>query len=295
MNETVTIAFRSQYSDRVYQLVEQKGSRLMAAVTMKLIDHAEDAYFERLGSATVRRKTVRNSLSEPSDIPHSRRKMFMEDYYSEVWLDKEDELRMLIDPKSDYAMKQAAALGRQIDDLIIAAATGNATAVDDAYGTTTVALPSGQIVGEDIGASNSDLNVDKLLNTNRIFDQNDCEEGASRVIVYDAKAKEALLNTTEIGSRDFNSVYALVTGSVNSFCGFNFILSNRILGAGTEGDPRLVLAFEKEGIGLAMQRNITSRMVEDDQRHFMWKVYSSMSAAATRVEEERVVSIECVG
>lgn len=295
MNETVTIAFRSQYSDRVYQLVEQKGSRLMAAVTVKQIDHAEDAYFERLGSATVRRKTSRNSLSEPSDIPHSRRKMYMEDFYTEAWLDKEDELRMLIDPKSDYAMKQASALGRQIDDLIIAAATGNAVAVDADYGVTNVALPSGQIIEEDIGATNSDLNVDKLLNANRIFDQNDCQEGASRVVVYDAKAKEALLNTTEIGSKDFNSVYALVTGQVNSFVGFNFILSNRILGAGTEGDPRLVLAFEKEGLGLAMQRNITSRMSEDDQRHYMWKIYSSMSAAATRVEEERVVAIQCVG
>lgn len=44
-----------------------------------------------------------------------------------------------------------------------------------------------------------------------------------------------------------------------------------------------------------MGRNIFSRMTEDDQRHYMWKVYSAMSAAATRVEEERVVSIECVG
>lgn len=294
MVDTATNVFRSQYGDNLYELVEQKGSRLMTTVMNKPIVSAEDAYFDRIGSATARRKTTRHALSEPSDIPLSRRKMYLLDFYSEAWLDHEDQLRMIVDPKSKFAMRQASALGREIDDRIIAAATGNATAVDEDYGVSTVALPSGQYGNKDTGGADSGLSVEKLLEARRIYDANDCDEQAIRTCVYGAADKEALLNTTEVGSRDFNSVHALVTGNVDNFAGFRFVMCNRLLGAGTSGDPRLVLTYEQDAIGLAFLQNIMTRMVEDSDRHFMWKVYSKMTAEAIRVEEERVVVIKTV-
>jgi hypothetical protein len=49
---------------------------------------------------------------------------------------------MLISPQSEYAQAGAFAMGRAMDDAIIAAATGNA--YGGVAGGTTVALPSGQ-------------------------------------------------------------------------------------------------------------------------------------------------------
>lgn len=295
MNDTVSIAFTSQYSDQLYDLVEQQGSRLLNTVSSKIITNAEDAYFERLGSSGVAQERIgRHSLSEPSDIEHSRRVMRIRDFYVEHWLDKHDQLRMLIDPKNKYVMKQSYSLGRKIDQRIVTMATGNSTAVDAVYGTSNVALPSGQYGSKDTGGTNSGLNVDKLLEAQRIYDQNDCAESAKRTCVVAAKDKESLLKTTEVGSQDYNNVYALVSGKINSFCGFDFVLYNSLSGAGTSGDPRLVLTYEKEAMGVAFLRNIVSRIFEDEQRFFMWRVQSEMSMEAIRVEEERVVVIKTV-
>lgn len=57
-------------------------------------------------------------------------------------MDDQDKIRMLIDPTSSYAKAAAAAMGRSMDDVIIAAM--NADAATGVAGGTTTALPSSQ-------------------------------------------------------------------------------------------------------------------------------------------------------
>jgi len=53
---------------------------------------------------------------------------------------------MLSDPKSEYMTAGVWAMGRTIDDLILAAMTGNATSVSSTDAASDVALPSAQKV-----------------------------------------------------------------------------------------------------------------------------------------------------
>ena len=62
------------------------------------------------------------------DTPHSRRMVTMDSWEWADLIDDADKVRMLIDPTSSYAKAAAAAMGRAMDDEIIAAATGTAAA-----------------------------------------------------------------------------------------------------------------------------------------------------------------------
>ena len=109
-----------------------------------------------------------------------------------------DDVRMLVDPKGSYTKAGAWAMGRAIDDLIIAAATGNAVDGDG----TNVALPSGQKITE---SGTAGMTLAKILNAKRILDANQVED-EDRFFIIGSRQLEDLLNVTEVKSADFNSV-----------------------------------------------------------------------------------------
>ena len=122
---TIDVSFIQQFNDNLYILAQQKGSRLRQYVFEKPMN-SKALYFDRLGSTDAVKKTGRHQDTPVMNSPHSRRKVTLDDW---IWADliaDEDVVRMLIDPKSEYAMNAAFALGRAIDKAIIAAARGNA-------------------------------------------------------------------------------------------------------------------------------------------------------------------------
>jgi hypothetical protein len=106
----------------------------------------------------------------------------------------------------------------------------------------------------------------------------------------------ALLNDTTITSADYNTVRALVRGELNEFMGFRFVMTERLDGTadGTDTDPVICLAFAKTGIGLAIGQDIDVRISERDDKSYSTQVYASATFGATRIEDEKVISIQCV-
>ena len=129
---------------------------------------------------------------------HSRRVATLSDYHWATMHDWTDGVRMLVDPKGSYTKAGAWAMGRAIDDLIIAAALGNAT--DDAG--SSVALPAGQKIAE---AGTAGMTLAKILEAKRILDAAEVEN-EDRFFVLGSQQLEDLLNVTEIKSADYNSV-----------------------------------------------------------------------------------------
>ena len=110
-----------------------------------------------------------------------------------------------------------------MDDAVISAATG--TAFTGVAGGTSTALPAGQIITE---AGTGRLTIAKLRQAKEILDLADVDPSLPRYIVVGPKQITDLLGTTEVTSSDFNTVKALASGDVNSFLGFNFVVSNRL-------------------------------------------------------------------
>jgi hypothetical protein len=297
MSLQITTAFVQQFSDNLIMLAQQKGSRLRDAVINKAVT-GDAAYFERIGPTSAQIRTTRHGNSPQVDTPHSRRRVTLADYEWGDLIDKQDEVRMLIDPQSAYAMNAAYAMGRAMDDVIISAATGLATSVSSSLNATTSSIPfaSGNIIDEDFGAAASNLTVAKLIEARRILMKNNIDMDEEMFIVVNASALASLLGTTQVTSADYNTVKTLVSGDIDTFMGFKFIQTERLLGVadGTDTAPVQVLAFAKSALGLAVGMDVNVRIQERPDKSFATYVYAMMSIGATRIEEEKIVEIECV-
>jgi hypothetical protein len=284
MSVQITTAFVEQYKANVLHLAQQKGSRLRDAVRTETVT-GKAHFFERIGSTAAQKRTSRHSDTPRMDTPHSRRKVTMDDYDWADLIDNEDKVRLLISPSSDYAMAGAFAMGRAMDDAIIAAATGNA--YTGVAGGSTQALTSGQKIVHASGG----LTVAKLISAKEILDAADVDPDEPRFLVCAAGQLADLLAITQITSADYNSVKALVQGNIDTFLGFKFIRSQRL---GTDATPsRQVLAFTKSAIGLAVGSDITTKISERSDKNYATQVFLSMTIGATRIEEEKMVEIAC--
>ena len=82
----------------------------------------------------------------------------------------------------------------------------------------------------------------------------------------------------------------MANGEINSFLGFNFIVSNRL---SIESSKRKVIAFAQDGITLGVGKDVQARIDERSDKSYATQVYYCMSIGATRMEEEKVVEIKC--
>ena len=288
MSNQITTAFVQQYSSNVQMLSQQMGSVLRGVVDVESVT-GKNAFFDQVGKTTAVLRTSRHSDTPQIDTPHSRRRVSLADYEWADLIDNADKVRLLIDPTSSYAKAAAAAMGRAMDDVIIAALGG--TSYTGETGSTSVTLPSGQ---KPYSASQTDrLTVAKLLNAKKILDLADVDPSLPRFIVCGPTQISDLLNTTEVKSSDYNTVKALAMGQLDSFLGFKFIVSNRLKFDATNTDDRLAYAFTSDAIKLAIGQDVVARIDERADKSYSTQVYYAMSIGATRMEEEKVVEIAC--
>lgn len=295
MASTIDIAFVRQFEDNLRHLSQQQGSRLRETVMQEMVT-GKSHDFERLGKTAALPDTTRHGDTPIIDVPHSRRRVNLVDRDWGALIDDKDRVRLLIEPTSAYAENAVWSLGRDMDDIIIAAAMGNSTSIDASGTTSNIALPTTQIVDEDFGAADSNLTIEKLIEARRILMRNNVNMNEDLFFVANASALASLLNEAEIQSIDTNTVRALVAGQIDSFMGFKFIHTEQLLGTadGTDTDPVQCFAFARSGMALALGRDISARISERDDKKYSTQVYASMTVGAVRVEEEKVVQVQCV-
>lgn len=284
MSTQITTAFVQQYRSTLYNLVQQKGSRLRNAVTTEMVT-GESAYFEQLGATAAQERLTRHGDSPLMNTPHARRKVNMRDFEWGDLVDDQDKIRLLIDPASAYMQNAMWALGRKIDDIIIGAAFADAQT--GKTGTTTVSFPAANI----IAAAASGMTIAKLLDTKELLDGGETDPEEPRYIALSAKQVSDLLNTTEVKSSDYNTVKALAQGQIDTFMGFKFIRTERLSASGT---TRKCIAWVKSGLLLAMGADMKGNIAPRPDKAFATYVYASVSADSTRMEEAKVIEIDCV-
>ena len=283
MSNQITTAFVQQYSNNVQMLSQQKGSLLRAAVDVETVV-GKNAFFDQVGVASAVKRLTRHSDTPRMDTPHARRRCSLSDYEYSDLIDNQDKIRTLIDPTSAYATAAAYALGRAQDDEIIAALSG--TAFTGETGSTSTVLPSSQKITE---AGTDGLTIAKLRSAKEILDASSVDPSIPRYIAVSPKQITDLLGTTEVTSSDFNTVKSLANGEVNSFLGFNFIVSNRLTSASSK---RLCLVWAMDGCKMAIGQDLMTRIDERADKGYAHQVYVCQSIGATRMEEEKVVTIE---
>ena len=246
MSTQVTTAFVQQFSSNITMLAQQRGSLLRGAVSEESVT-GEKAFFDQIGSTAAVRKTTRHGDTPLVETPHSRRMVTMDTYEWADLIDDADKVAMLASPESVYAQAASYAVGRAMDDAIIAAATGTSKTGKSGSGSTTM------LSANTIAHGSADMSIAKLIATKKAMDLLDVDPSIPRYICVGPNQIEALLNTTSVTSSDFNTVKALVQGQVNQFMGFTFIVSNRLAVA---SNIRTCFAWAQDGIKLAMGKDV---------------------------------------
>jgi len=288
MSTQITTAFVEQYSSNVSLLAQQMGSKLRGAVDVETI-RGKNAFFDQIGASAAVVRSTRHGATPQITTPHSRRRVSLADYEWADLIDDLDKVRMLSDPTSNYAKAAAAAMNRSIDDVIITAL--NASSDTGVAGGTAVALPS---TSKFATTQQTDgLTVAKLLESKYFLDNGNVDPSIKRWFVCGPKQIQDLLNTTEVKSSDYNTVKALAQGSINSFLGFEFIMSTRLNNDATHTDDRLCFAFTQDAIKLAIGADVKAKITERDDKSYATQVYYSMALGATRMEEEKVFQVPC--
>lgn len=287
-----------QFRANVTHLYQQKGSLLRGKTREEnLVGKAH--FYERLAQIAAVQKSTRHADTVLLDPQHSRRMVVPSDYVWNALVDQQDKIRLLIDPNSEYAIAAARALQRAFDDVIIAAFTADA-ATGESGGTavtfandyvTTGGATSRSATDGDIDFSAAAITTPNVMAVKKMLDINTVDSEERYWVATPAVFSQLLSASTFpiAASSDYNTIKALVQGEINTWCGFSWIMSNRLpLAAVTD---YYTFAWQKNAMGVVVGKDITARLSERPDKDYAVQSYASMTMGATRVQGEGVIRV----
>lgn len=278
---TIDNAYIQTFESNIRHLAQQSNIRLANHVTVAY-GGSEKHNWDRLASTEAATKVGKRVATPTLDPAWTRR---VSTPTVKHWADsyaQSDIHQMLIDPKSSLVTSGGMAMGRAKDDLIIAAATGNATDGDGGA----VAFPAGQKIGDGTGV----ISFDMITEVTEKFLSNDIDPDEPKVFVIGPTQMRKLLQLTEATSSDYVNAKALAAmGYLEHWMGYGWIVSNRLLvpGAGELS----CLAFTKKALGMNVNQDTWARVAEDPSISFEWRVYLEFTCGVVRVEDEHIVHV----
>lgn len=296
MASTIDTAFQNSYHNEFEIQYQQNGSRLRGLVTVRPQTSKMD-FHDRIGTVAFTERTTRHAPTTLEEVLHTRIAVSMRDYRNALPFDNEDKLRMnLNDPRNAYAQTQAKALGRQLDSVIITAATGTTytgetgstaeTYTAATYGVAVNAVKPGEV------ATDSNLTIEKLIQArSKLFTAEAVMDGETVNFVCAQSQIDSLLRTTEVTSSDYAAVKALVAGEVNTFLGFTFTRTQLL--AKDSNNVRTCLAFPRSGIIVGEADERTTKIDQRPDLNYTWQVWTQGTFGAARTWLQKVVSVAC--
>ncbi len=298
MAVTIDQVTSQKFASVLYLLSQQQGSKFASRVRNETVNSAELAYFDTLAEDDdTAQKTGRHQGTPISEAEFGRRRVVPHPWTNKKVLDKEDLDRMLPDPRSPVAMNQVRSLGRQKDDLIIEAALGTAS-IGKAGGSSITFKDEARSINGDGTVTTlgtlaavttiADMSLAKMLTMMKLFNEKDVDPDIRKHWAVTPKDIEDMLNITELGSIDFNTVKALQQGKMETFAGFDFFWCNRLTTDAVTDTANRTFAWAQDGLILASIGDISTRIEEAERLDFAWVLFSKMDLGAVRMEGVKV-------
>jgi len=288
--------YTAQYSTNLELLLQQKGSKLRGHVNSGSYKGKMASIINQIAPITAKKPTGRFTPKQNTQSDFQRPWVFPSWYDVNQLLDPLDELQTIVDPKSGYVQNAANAMGRAIDDEILAATTAamklgvDASSLADQNFDTT-----NHRIAVDFDASgNTGLTVAKLLELKRVFTHwhNDLDSDPATIIIG-SKQEQDLLKQQQIVSSEYNDRPVLVSGKLSNFLGFNIEVMERVPET-TAGSVRGVVAFVQSGMHLGLWQEMENRVsIRNDLTSEPWQLYTKMGLGATRTQAGKVIQILC--
>ena len=221
--------------DSMVKHAYQNASLLRDAVTVRNNVVGDTYKFRAMGKGTAAARGTTSTDVSPMNVAHSLVTATLANYVAPEFTDIFDAAEVNFDEKQELAQTIAGALGRRLDQLVIAAmdaATPGAT-----VGTGTTGLSPDDLVSAKIELVKAGVGSGDLF------------------CVLNGKGLSDLLGAEKISSNDYANVKALVNGEVDTFAGFKIItMEDRAEGGlSVAGDGEVTAyAFAKDAVGLAI-------------------------------------------
>lgn len=281
-----------QYANNIQLLLQQKGSKLRDKVMSGSHVGKQASPVDQIGSIAMQPVVSRFAPMGRVDASVDRRWVYPSDFDLPQLIDSFDKLRLLLDPSSSYVQNAVYAAGRQMDDLIIDSFFGTAK-TGEAGGTSTTFPAGNQVAVNEGAAANTGLTVAKLRKAKRLLMANQVDlESDPLTCVVTALQHDNLLAEAQVISMDYNDRPVLADGKIQRFLGIDFVHCERL---DTDGSSyRRVPVFAKSGMYLGIWDDVKTDISQrKDLQSMPWQAYVTMTAGATRLEENKIVEIKC--
>jgi hypothetical protein len=268
-------AFVTLFDAEVKQAYQGKAM-LVGAVRQRRGVEGSTVKFPKVGRGVATPRVGQTDVT-PLNVGFSNVTLNLADWIAAEYSDIFSQAKVNFDERSELVQVLGNAIGRRQDQLILDALAASGTSLS---------------VGNDVGGSDTNMNVAKLRQAKGLMDKNNVPP-TDRGIIIHSNGLQSLLAETAVTSSDFNTVKALVNGELDTFLGFKF----HVIGDRTEGGlaidgslDRTCFAFHKDAIGygegIAPKTEIN---YIPEKTSFL--VASMFSAGATTIDAEGIVSI----
>jgi len=272
----LSTAFVTLFDAEVKQAY-QAAAQLRGAVRLRSGVEGSTYNFPKIGKGVAQIRVPQTDVS-PLNVNYAQVPVILQDWIAAEYSDIFMQAKVNLDERRELVQVVSNAIGRRQDQLILDALNASNTQLT---------------VSEDIGGTDTNLNVAKLRNAKAQLDKNNVPMRDRHIIIH-ANSLASLLGETAVTSSDFNTVKALVQGDINTFLGFQF----HVLGDRDEGglpldtDGRTCWAFHKDAVGMA-EGIAPKTEINYIPEKTSFLVAAMFSAGSVAIDAEGIVNINC--
>lgn len=286
---TIDTQYVVDFKDSFALVSQQINSRFSPYVTVKTGYQGKlVSPIELLAKSTPTERTLRLQATPERAISVDRRWLEPRTFDDAVQVDSMDVLQRLSDPSNMITQGMVAGFNTQEDKVIIEAIFG--TNKTGELGADSTVFDPAQVVA----AGGVGMTIAKLKAGVTILKKNDVNIDMETPTLFLSPDEEAaLISEDTVASSDYVRGYANETGKLPKLYGCNIVVTNLLPEVGGAGTDRQCPLFVKSGVCLGKWADKKARITELDNKNYATQIWMEYVIGASRLEEAKVVSIEC--
>lgn len=292
LNGTITDVQRTMFAHNVYEITTQTESLTSPLFSPSDIERLDalDMMIPRVGSLQAQRLNERFPKIVPTDAKWDARRLAGVRCGAATWMDKWDAIKMLSDPQSILAKRQAEALLLERDRIAVEAL--NANVFTGRIGTTPVSASTDGVLTVD---AKSALNFDILLKLDENFQAIGVPRHKKKFLLISEQEHSQLMREGTLTHGDFSKQYVIDQGGMDRAYNFQVIvfgskIPNPILRVASNVRSCWVIVEGSLKMGVSQSSEIEIGKV---QGHWHTdQVLTSMIQGVTRMEGSLIQEVQ---
>lgn len=288
------------YTANVQAMLQKKGGILGAYVSSAPYQGEKSQVVNFIGPVEFVERDTPYVDTKLSELEHTSRWISGTEYDCAVLIDRLDVLKMIYDPTSPYVERMREAAARKMDEIIMSKFFATAKTGKD--GTTNVSFPARDIIPH----GGTRMTVAKLRAARKLLKKRHVDlRSVKPLIAVTAEQTDDLLGEVAVGSSDYNAVKPLVDGEVSQFMGFVFVpyedngdaSNGRGIPTETVAGPATIRdcpVWVPDGMHFGQWDGLAIIINNRPDKNNIKQAHATFTAGATRLEEGKVLQLQCV-